>query len=53
MKEFDLSLQYFKKSVELNPDNKSGKQMIERIMREKKRSPDELDPPPINVPALE
>ena len=48
MKEFDLSLQYFRKSVELDPDNKSGKQMIERIMREKKRSPDELDPPPID-----
>jgi tetratricopeptide (TPR) repeat protein len=37
MKEFDLSLQYYKKSIELNPDNISGKQMIERIMREKKK----------------
>ena len=45
MKELDLSLQYFKRSVELNPDNKSGKQMIERIMREKNKLPDELDPP--------
>jgi tetratricopeptide (TPR) repeat protein len=36
MKELDLSLQYFKKSIELNPDNMNGKQMIERIMREKK-----------------
>ena len=53
MKEFDLSLQYFNKSVELNPDNKTGKQMIERIMREKKKLLDELDRPPFNVPALE
>lgn len=37
MKELDLSLLYFKKSMELNPDNISGKQMIERIMREKKK----------------
>jgi hypothetical protein len=53
MKDFDLSLQYFKKSIELNPDNISGKQMIERIMREKKKLLDELDPPPIDGPALE
>ncbi len=53
MKELDLSLQYFKKSIELNPDNMNGKQMIERIMREKKKLLDELDPPPVNVPALE
>jgi tetratricopeptide (TPR) repeat protein len=53
MKEFDLSLQYFKKSIELNPDNISGKQMIERIMREKKKLLDELAPSPIKVTAPE
>jgi len=35
MKKLDLSLQYYKKSLELNPDNEKGKHMIERIMREK------------------
>jgi tetratricopeptide (TPR) repeat protein len=36
MKKLDLSLQYYKKSLELNPDNENAKQMIERIMRGKK-----------------
>jgi tetratricopeptide (TPR) repeat protein len=36
MKKFDLSLQYYKKSIELNPDNENGKQMIERIKAEQK-----------------
>ena len=36
MNSFDLSLQYYKKSIELNPDNENGKQMIERIKGEKK-----------------
>ena len=35
-KEFDQALQYYKKSVELNPGNKAGIQMIERIMKMKK-----------------
>ena len=40
MKKFDLSLQYYKKSIELNPDNRDGKQMIERIKKvQKKRCP--------------
>lgn len=37
MKKFNLSLQYYKKSIELNPDNENGKQMIERIKREQKK----------------
>jgi tetratricopeptide (TPR) repeat protein len=36
MKKLDLSLQYYQKSLELNPDNKNAKQMIERVMREKR-----------------
>jgi hypothetical protein len=36
MKKLDLSLQYYKKSLELNPDNENGKKMIERIIREKR-----------------
>jgi hypothetical protein len=32
----DLSLQYYQKSLELNPDNRNGKQMIERIKREQR-----------------
>lgn len=36
MKKYELSLKYYKKSVEINPDNDNGKQMIERIMKEKK-----------------
>jgi tetratricopeptide (TPR) repeat protein len=31
MKEYRLSLEYYEKSIELNPDNQNGKQMIERI----------------------
>ena len=31
MKQFDLSLEYYRRSIELNPDNEGGKQMIERI----------------------
>jgi len=31
LKEFDLALQYYGKSVELDPDNAGGKRMIERI----------------------
>jgi len=38
MEKFKLSLQYYKKSIELNPDNKNGKQMIERIKREQKKN---------------
>jgi len=34
MKRFSLSLQCYEKSVELNPDNENGKQMIERIKGE-------------------
>lgn len=34
MKRLDLSLQYYKKSLELNPDNENAKQMIERIRGE-------------------
>ncbi|MGB6340456.1 MAG: hypothetical protein WBF32_11850 [Candidatus Aminicenantaceae bacterium] len=37
MKKFNLSLQYYKKSIELNPDNENGKQMIERIKGEQKK----------------
>jgi len=37
MKEFKLSLQYYKKSIELDPNNENGKQMIERIKREQKK----------------
>ncbi len=36
MKKFNLSLQFYEKSIELNPDNENGKQMIERIKREQK-----------------
>jgi len=36
MKKLDLSLQYYKKSVELNPDNKNAKLMMERIKREQR-----------------
>ena len=38
MKKFKLSLQYYKKSIELNPDNENGKQMIERIKSEQKKN---------------
>ena len=31
MKNYDLSLQCYRKSVELNPDNEGGKDMIERL----------------------
>jgi hypothetical protein len=37
MKKFDLSLQCYEKSIELNPDNENGKQMIERIKREQEK----------------
>ncbi len=37
MGRFNLSLQYYKRSIELNPDNENGKQMIERIKSENKR----------------
>jgi tetratricopeptide (TPR) repeat protein len=33
MKKFKLSLQYYKKSIELDPKNENGKQMIERMKR--------------------
>jgi tetratricopeptide (TPR) repeat protein len=33
MKKFKLSLQYYKKSIELDPNNENGKQMIKRIKR--------------------
>jgi tetratricopeptide (TPR) repeat protein len=36
MKKLDLSLQYYKKSLELNPDNKNAKQIMERIKREQR-----------------
>lgn len=31
MKKYDLSLEYYEKSVEVDPSNENGKQMIERI----------------------
>ena len=34
MKRLSLSLQSYKKSIELNPDNENGKQMIDRIKAE-------------------
>jgi ubiquinone/menaquinone biosynthesis C-methylase UbiE len=34
LKKFDLSLEYYKKSLELNPDNENAKRMIERISRQ-------------------
>jgi tetratricopeptide (TPR) repeat protein len=34
MKQLDLSLEYYRRSIELNPDNEGGKQMIERIKEE-------------------
>ena len=34
MKKPDLSLLYYKKSLELNPDNENAKQMMERIKKE-------------------
>ncbi len=34
MKKFDLSLRYYRKSVEINPENENGKQMIARIKEE-------------------
>ncbi|MCJ7579476.1 MAG: hypothetical protein MUP98_02960 [Candidatus Aminicenantes bacterium] len=37
MKKFNLSLQCYIKSIELNPDNENGKQMIERIKGEQKK----------------
>jgi hypothetical protein len=37
MKKFDLSLQCYIKSIELNPDNENGKQMIERIKGQPKK----------------
>jgi cytochrome c-type biogenesis protein CcmH/NrfG len=36
MKKLDLSLRSYKKSLELNPDNKNAKGMIERIAKEKR-----------------
>jgi len=33
MKKYKRSLQHYKKSIELDPDNENGKQMIERIER--------------------
>lgn len=36
MKKLDLSLRHYGKSLELNPDNKTAKQMMERIIREKR-----------------
>lgn len=37
MKKFDLSIKYYEKSLELNPDNENGKKMIERIKKEQKK----------------
>lgn len=37
MKKFNLSLQYYKKSIELNPDNENGKQMVGRIEEQQKK----------------
>lgn len=37
MKKFNLSIQCYKKSIELNPDNENGKQMIERIKEKQKK----------------
>jgi tetratricopeptide (TPR) repeat protein len=34
MKKFDLSLRYYRKSMEINPENENGKQMIARIKEE-------------------
>ena len=34
-KEYDLSLKSYRKSVEIDPGNESGKQMINRIMMKK------------------
>ncbi len=34
---YDLSLLYYKKSIELNSDNENGKQMIERIKDEQRK----------------
>jgi hypothetical protein len=31
LKKYDLSLEYYEKSIELNPENDNGKQMIERV----------------------
>jgi len=39
MKKPDLSLQYYKKSLELNPDNDNAKRMIERISKQMKVRP--------------
>jgi hypothetical protein len=33
MKKYKLSLQHYKKSIELDPKNENGKQMIERIKK--------------------
>lgn len=37
MKKYDLSIKYYEKSLELNPDNENGKKMIERIKKEQKK----------------
>lgn len=37
MKKFKLSHQYYKKSIELDPNNENGKQMIKRIKKEQKK----------------
>jgi tetratricopeptide (TPR) repeat protein len=37
MNKFILSLQCYEKSIELNPDNENGKQMIERIKGQLKK----------------
>ena len=36
MKQLDSSLEYYQRSIELNPDNEGGKQMIERIKEEQR-----------------
>ena len=37
MKQFDFALEYYQRSIELNPDSEGGKQMIERIRAEQMR----------------
>ena len=37
LKDYSLSLQYYQKSIELNPDNENGKRMIERLKAAKKK----------------
>jgi tetratricopeptide (TPR) repeat protein len=42
LKKLDLSLQYYRKSLELNPDNDNAKHMQERILREKNEPPQKV-----------